>query len=89
MTIGILGRHEGLLERATALAARYGHTARGTTRDAEVLAWIAQRSIDVLIVGGGVEPAAMAPLTEAAERHGIRVRTVYGPGRLAEVLEAL
>lgn len=87
--LGILGRHPGLLAAALAQARALGLDARGSTDDDTVTGWIASRSIDALVIGGGVVAAARERLEHACRAAGVRPVPVASPGQLGEALRSL
>lgn len=89
MRIGIVGRHPEILRGALALADEAGHDARGTTTDAEALAWVSQQQITALLIGGGVEPEARETLLSACEANDVRGVEVHEPTNLGPILRGL
>lgn len=78
-----------MMETALATAARLGHQARGTIDDAQALAWLQDRAIQALVIGGGVEEPSRSILLQACAQAGVRDVQVFGPGHLESALAAL
>jgi hypothetical protein len=89
MNLGIIGRHQALLDTAVATATRLGHFAQGTLIDSEAIAWVNQGAIAALVIGGGVEDPSRRALLEACAHKAIRPVEVFGPGHLEEALKTL
>jgi hypothetical protein len=87
--IGILGRQPQMLQRALEMAAAAGLDAVGSTREDDILGWIAGGHIRALVIGGGVEEASRAAMQAACAGSGVEAIPVSGPHALAEVFEAL
>lgn len=78
-----------MMETALGVAAETGHVAVGTMTDAEAMGWIEARSIEALVVGGGVEPPSRRALGAACSQHGVRLVEIFGPGNLRGALVEL
>jgi hypothetical protein len=89
MKIGIIGRHPGMMDTALATAARLGHEVQGTLEDAQALAWLQDRAIQALVIGGGVEEPSRHQLLQACTQAGVQAMQVFGPGHLESQLVAL
>jgi hypothetical protein len=89
MKVGILGRQPPLMDRALAAVRDAGHEAVGALDDAVMQAHLERRSIDALLIGGGVEAGSRERLHALGAAQGIPVLDVWGPDRLREVLHRL
>lgn len=89
MNLGIIGRHQALLDTAVATDTRLGHFAQGTLIDSEAIAWVNQGAIAGLVIGGGVEDCSRRAHLEACANQAIRPIEVFGPGHLEEALNSL
>jgi hypothetical protein len=89
MRIGIIGRHESMLQTAVAKTRELGHAGVGTVDDAVALNWLEAKAVDALVIGGGVEPASRHILIEACSRSGVAAHEVFGPGNLERTLRSL
>jgi hypothetical protein len=86
MKIGIVGRHQPMLMTAMATAARVGHIAKGTLEDREAVEWTRDGSIEVLIIGGGVEQTSRRVLLDVCAAHRVRPVEIFGPDLLEQAL---
>jgi hypothetical protein len=89
MRVGIIGRHESILQTAMAKASDLGHAGVGTIDDAVALDWLQAKAVDALVIGGGVEPASRQRLIEACRRSAVAAHEVFGPDGLERALRSL
>jgi hypothetical protein len=87
--VGVIGHHESLLQTALVKAGELGHVAIGTLEVAAALDWVEAKSVDALVIGGGVEPVTRRLLLAACRRSGVPGYEVFGPGNLQSTLRSI
>lgn len=61
----VVGRHADLMDRVLALVIADGHDAFGALTDEDAIARVTEDAPDLVVVGGGVEPASRAAIAAA------------------------
>lgn len=92
-TVLVVGRHEYIVENITKILAPKGFHVMSSTMDEEVLKILKNQEVDVLFIGGAVEPNSRAVYTSYLAQNGAKTKYVEhygGPATiLSEIQEAL
>lgn len=73
MPVLVIGRGRQIVDSVTATIRRHGFEALGTTTDDEALSHLGAQKIDLLVIGGGVEPSSRSVLKQRAAATGAPV----------------
>lgn len=65
----VVGRHENLNDRVVAILKRHGFDTLACQEDEPALTALSKEPLDVLLLGGVIEPASRTKLLDAAEAH--------------------
>ncbi|MGB1032765.1 MAG: hypothetical protein ACPGWM_09120 [Flavobacteriales bacterium] len=92
-TILVVGRHDYIVENITKILQPNGFNVLSSTADEEVLKILKSQEVDVLFIGGAVEPNSRVIYTSFLAQNGAKTKYVEhygGPATiLSEIQEAL
>ncbi|WP_242888620.1 hypothetical protein [Actinomadura litoris] len=81
MTVLVIGRGRAIVDSVTTAMSEHGIEGTGVTVDADAIAHLGGGDVDLLVIGGGVEPGSRSLLKKQAATHGVRVLETPLKGR--------